>query len=193
MQPIFARTGMFLPRSWEAPFRIFALPRGWFGKVGVVPGIFAMCDASGSFFAAYGLKKPGNRSRFTVFFRRILAVVSLAYLPQGLADKVVHIALADPEVEKAIDAKTSGGKEVKVIGYLLFRFPSTSRKFQCIFQTAFERVTGGHQIMIRQKIQAGFTSAVLRGDAQPEGRDIVRRSINKHPLIEDMSIKFRSR
>ena len=177
----FARTGMFLPRSWEAPFRIFALPRGWFGKVGVVLGIFAATNLV-LFFAAYGLKNRAIDSLYGVF-QKDLAVVSLAYLPQGRLDKVVHIALADPEVEKAIDAKTSGGKEVKVIGYLL----PISLYVSEIPMHIPDGVRTGHRWPSdhdQTKYKVVCTSAVLRGGAQPEGRDIVRRSINKHPLIE---------
>lgn len=172
------RSGMFLPRRLEAPFRLLPRPQGRVQRVGlwalgyvVVLGIAVLAGgavqshAVGSLYAHYTEEA---------------AYVSVGAMPEAQMAELAEVATRDPRVAAALDA---AGEDVRFLNYVL----PTEMFISEIPMHLPEGTVTGHTFPEdhdpnRYKIV--FTEAEFRPGHTPAPSAIVRNALNKSPVVE---------
>jgi protein-S-isoprenylcysteine O-methyltransferase Ste14 len=172
-------TGMFLPRLFEAPFRVLPTPIGRFAKIGAWFGGYVAVVGL-SLLAAWGINNHAIRSLYGVFGTDT-AMVALGKIDQQRMDKIVAIVLADEKVKQLI--APPGTAPMKLIGYMLPQNVYVSEvPMELPEGKSFGHFWPKDGEGVAYKVI--LTRAKLLESESVTGRDIVATATNKTPLIE---------
>ncbi len=165
-------TGMFLPRRCG-----LALPTGKGRLARIVSGGLAYFTVLGLvLLAATGIRSHAIES-FYAHEAPEGIYLSLVRIPDEDLASVARIARAAPDAERVLLGKTALIAYVLPTGMYVSEIP--------MVLPPGERF--GHRIPPDRNpalYKVVFTEAVFGGAAQPAGRDILRRAVNKKPLLE---------
>ena len=173
-----ARTGRFLPRPLEAPFRRLPQPEGPLSRVAVWAGVYAVALAGA---AAVGLAVQGHAvSSLYTHYTADAAYVSVGAMPEEQIAEVVSVATEDARVA---DALAEGGEKARFIGYVL----PTEVYVSEIPMHLPEDAKTGHTFpedSDPNRYKVVFTRAEFGPGPLPTSDAIVREALNKQPVVE---------
>jgi protein-S-isoprenylcysteine O-methyltransferase Ste14 len=168
--------GMFLPRSWEAPFRWMGGRLGpW--SAGKVAMAYVLSLAL-ALAIAYGLREH-TLTHLSSHYRGQLAVLSPALLPEGVLAKAIEVATSDTEIADLL-AEEGPPLLAYVVpeGWFLPDLPLHTEE-------EIRSVGGGHRTpaALESGRYAVLISRTRTYRPGAEGRDIVKRAYAMDPLV----------
>ena len=174
------RTGMFVPRVLEAPFRL--LPR--LQTRAARMGLWALCFASTLGAAALIGRAVQSHAVNNLYahYTEDAAYVSVGAMPEGHITELAELARRDPRVANALD-EADDGDTTRFINYILptemyvSEIPMHLPPGAVTTHTLPENPASG-----RYKIV--FTEAAFGPGPHPEAAAIVKEALNKSPIIE---------
>ena len=174
------RTGMFLPRICEAPFRSVPMPQQNVARIFTWLGLYAVTMAA-FIFAGTAIKSHSIDSLYAHYTDDI-AYVSVGELPANDIAGIAGISLASPEVVMKLQM-AGMGNEARFIAYVL----PTELHISEIPMHLPKGVITTHTFpddhdVNRYKII--FARAHLAPGSNPAGKDILVKALNKYPVIE---------
>lgn len=173
-----ARTGMFLPRPLEAPFRLLPRPRRRALRV----GLWALCYLAAmgaATFAARAVQSHAVGSLYA-YYTEAAAYVSVGAMPEAQIAELAEVAMRDARVAAAL---RDAGEAERFINYVL----PTEMYVSEIPMHLPEGVTTGHTFPRdhdpdRYKIV--FTKADFGPGPAPASTTILEEALNKSPVVE---------
>ncbi len=174
------RTGMFLPRVVEAPFRLIAMPR---------PGLWRALAWLLCYLATLAIAVVAARAvqshaigSLSAYYTDDAAYISVGRLPEKEIADLAAIALADPIVTAAIRQAREGGN-ARFLNYVL---PTEMFVAEIPLHLPPGAATGhtfpdDHD---RNRYKIVFTLIQPRPGTVPTGPSIVADALNKTPVIE---------
>lgn len=173
------RTGMFLPRAVEAPFRLIPMPR---------PGLWRAMAWLLCYLATLAIAVVAARAiqshaigSLSAHYTDDSAYISVGRLPQEEIAELAAIALADPIVTAIRQAKER--ENARFLNYVL----PTEMFVAEIPMHLPPGATTGHSFPDdhdRNRYKIVFTLVQARPDTVPTGPSIVADALNKTPVIE---------
>lgn len=174
------RTGMFLPRSGESLVTALPWPTSRLGRI-LGAGLLYAVALVGAGGLGSVLQKHAIESLYAIY------TVDAAYL--ALRDegrdrlaRMVDVALNDSGVAAQLVA-AGQGRGLRMLNYVL---PAEFYVSEIPMRIPEGEVTGHGwpEVQEPDRYKIVFTRTVSRPGLPPSGIDIVRRAINKHPIVE---------
>jgi len=173
------RTGFFLPRLIEWPFRFIQNFLSRLHPVVYWPLLTILC-LSLMIASSVGVRN-WSTNQIQGVYSESSATIAIGNESISKIDNVLNIATADYAVVQSLNGLDSG--KPKLINYVL---PTDMYVSEVPMDIPKNKSTTHHYIndKSRTKFKIIFTEAVVPTGEVPEGIDIIKRATNKNPIVE---------